>query len=278
MPERIDAHLHVWDLAVRPQEWTDDLPPLNRTYWVEELNAAMASAGIDGGVLVETINVAPETEEFLALAATHPTIRAVVGWVDLRADDVADQLARLRELPGGEFLVGVRHQVQLESDPEWLLRPDVLRGLRAVADAGLAFDLLVRSHQLPAAIGAVRSTPGGRFVLAHLGKPDIAQNSFDEWAPFVADLASAGEVACKLSGLVTEASPDWTIADLAPYADHALDAFGADRVMAGSDWPVCLLAATYLGVWDAHRALVSSLSTTEQDEVLGGTAQRWYRL
>lgn len=276
--ERIDAHHHLWDLTVRPQEWTTGLPPLDRTYWLPDLDEALASAGIDGTVLVETVNIAPETGEFLAAAATHPRIRGVVGWVDLTAEDVADTIAGLRELPGGDHLVGVRHQVQLEEDPRWIVRPDVLRGLRAVADAGLVFDLLVKPHQLAAATEAVREVPEGRFVLAHLGKPDIAGHGFEAWAPLVTELAAAGEVSCKLSGMVTEAAPDWVVADLAPYADHVLGAFGPDRLMAGSDWPVCLLAGGYAQVWAAHRALVSTLSPTEQDAVLGGTAIRWYGL
>src|SRR6476469_568735 len=148
----IDAHHHRWDLSVRDQVWTADLPALRRTFTMDELHPQLDAAGVDGTVLVETINVAAETPELLAVAASDPVVRGVVGWVDLTADDVADEIARLRQLPGGDRLVGVRHPVQGGPDPQWLTRPEVLRGLREVADAGLVFDLLVLHEQLPAAI------------------------------------------------------------------------------------------------------------------------------
>lgn len=277
-PERIDAHHHVWDLAVRPQGWTSDFPEIDRTFTFEELAPQLVSAGVDGTVLVETINVAAETPELLALAAATPTIRGVVGWVDLSTPGVPERIAELKSSPGGDRLVGLRHQVQGESDPKWLARADVLHGLSAVADAGLVFDLLVRHHQLPAAIDAVRRTPAARFVLSHLGKPPIAAGDLQPWATHLGEFAEYGNVACKLSGLVTEASPTWSVADLKPYSGHALSVFGPDRVMAGSDWPVCRLRAEYAMVWKANEELVSGLSPIEQDAVLGGTATAWYGL
>jgi L-fuconolactonase len=154
----------------------------------------------------------------------------------------------------------------------------VLRGLRAVAESGLAFDLLVLPHQLGAAIDAVRRTEGGRFVLDHLGKPPVAGGELEPWATLVGVLAAYENVACKLSGMVTEASAQWTVADLQPYADHVLSAFGPDRLMAGSDWPVCLLRADYATVWSANEELLSGLSQAERARVLGGTAIDWYGL
>jgi L-fuconolactonase len=229
-------------------------------------------------VLVETINVPEETPELLAVAASHPVVRGVVGWVDLTATDVADEIARLRELPGGDRLVGVRHQVQGEPDPQWLTRPEVLLGLREVATASLVFDLLVLPAQLPAAIEAVDRVPEGRFVLSHLGKPPIATGLVEPWGAAVKQLAERDNVACKLSGMVTEASPSWSVADLEPYAAHVLSAFGPERVMAGSDWPVCLLRAGYGSVWHANEELVSALSADERSAVLGGVATTWYGL
>jgi L-fuconolactonase len=274
----IDAHHHLWDLSVRDQVWTAALPALRRTFTMDELHPLLAAAGVDGTVLVETINVAAETPELLAVAASDPAVRGVVGWVDLTADDVADAISRLRELPGGDRLVGVRHQVQGEPDPHWLTRPDVLRGLEEVANAGLVFDLLVLHEQLPLAIEAVDRVPEGRFVLTHLGKPPIATATVEPWGTNVKQLAARDNVACKLSGMVTEASPSWSVADLEPYAAHVLSVFGPDRVMAGSDWPVCLLRAGYEQVWQANRELVSALSSHERSAVLGGTATRWYGL
>ncbi|MFF2493979.1 amidohydrolase family protein [Agromyces sp. NPDC058064] len=278
MTDRIDAHQHVWDLDVRPQGWTEDLPVLNRTFTSEELTPQLAAAGVDGTVLVETINVGPETSELLALGETHPHVRGVVGWVDLSARDVVDRIAELRESPGGERLVGVRHQVQGEPDARWLTRPAVLNGLRAVAEAGLVFDLLVLPHQLEAAIESVRRIPDGRFVLDHLGKPSIASAAMEPWASSVGELAAGENVACKLSGLVTEAAPNWKLEDLEPYVQHALSVFGPERIMAGSDWPVCLLRGEYAEVWDTNERLVAGLSVRERDQVLGGTATDWYRL
>jgi L-fuconolactonase len=199
--------------------------------------------------------------------------------VDLTAPDVAVTLAGLRELPGGELLVGIRHQVQGEADPDWLCRPDVLRGLRAVADAGLRYDLLTLPHQLPAAVRAATEIPELTFVLDHLSKPPIRTGGLEPWANRLRALGRLPNVACKLSGMVTEADPErWKAADLRPYSDIVLEAFGPERVMFGSDWPVCLLAASYGRVVEVARELTSHLSAAEQDAVFGGTAARAYGL
>ena len=166
--------------------------------------------------------------------------------------------------------------MQLEPDPDWLVRPDVLAGLRQVAAAGLVYELLVTRHQLDAAITAVRRLPQLRFVLDHAGKPAIANGELDPWRGQLADLAACPNAAVKLSGLVTEAKPDWTVEDLRPYADHLLAAFGPGRVLAGSDWPVCLLRAGYDEVVAATDQLLAGLGEAERAEVLGGTAARWY--
>lgn len=271
----VDAHHHVWDLAVRDQPWTVDLPALRRSFRFSDLEPHLQDCGVAATVLVQTVTVAEETPELLAFAAKQPAIAGVVGWVDLTRDDVAAQLARLRALPGGEFLVGIRHQVQGEQDPRWLVREDVLRGMRAVADAGLVYDLLVVPAQLPAATEAARVVPELRFVLDHLGKPPIASGVLEPWA---GDVARLSNVACKLSGMVTEAAADWSRAAIEPYAAHALSAFGADRVMAGSDWPVCLLRAGYEEVTRLHRDLVAGLDDADRARVLGGTAVSWYGL
>ena len=173
----VDAHHHVWDLSVRDQDWITgpELQPIRRDFTVTDLEPEARAAGVDRTVLVQTITVAEETPEFLALADTHDLIAGVVGWTDLTRPDIADELARLRELPGGHYLKGIRHQVQGEPDPNWLLRPDVRRGLAAVADAGLVYDLLVLPHQFPASVQAAASLPQLTFVLDHLGKPQIGR-------------------------------------------------------------------------------------------------------
>jgi L-fuconolactonase len=277
---RIDAHHHLWDLSVRPQPWTDGLPVLRRSFGLDDLLPSLRRHAIDGTVLVQTVVEAAETPEMLALAAGSEQVLGVVGWVDLTAPgpEVAAELSRLRALPGGDRLVGIRHQVQQETDPQWLLRPEVIEGLRQVADAGLVYEILVTRHQLDAAIAVVPRVPGLRFVLDHAGKPAIADGELDPWRRQITELAAHPQVAAKLSGLVTEASDDWTVKDLEPYADHLLESFGADRVMAGSDWPVCLLRASYDEVTMVTDELLSGLNAAERADVLGETAVRWYGL
>ncbi|MGW1030390.1 amidohydrolase family protein [Streptomyces sp. NPDC002577] len=277
----VDAHHHVWDLSVRDQGWITgpDLAPLRRNFGVPELEAEARPLGVQATVLVQTITVAEETPEFLALAEQSPLIAGVVGWTDLTRPDAAEALAALRELPGGRYLAGIRHQVQGEPDPEWLLRPGVRRGLAAVADAGLVYDLVVLPHQLPACVKAAADLPGLTFVLDHLGKPPIAAGELEPWASHVRALAALPNTVCKLSGMVTEADwRAWTAENLRPYADTVLDAFGPGRVMFGSDWPVCTLAAPYAEVARAAHALTGMLSAEERAEVFAGTATRVYGL
>ncbi|QFQ95249.1 amidohydrolase family protein [Streptomyces phaeolivaceus] len=280
-PGIVDAHHHVWDLSVRDQDWITgpELAPLRRDFTLRDLEPEARAAGVTATVLVQTITVPEETPEFLALAADSDLVAGVVGWTDLTSPAVAETLAELREGPGGERLVGIRHQVQGEPDPRWLVRPDVLRGLSAVADAGLAYDLLVKPHQLPAAVEAAAHLPQLTFFLDHLAKPPIASGQQEPWAGELRRLAALPNTVCKLSGLVTEADwKSWSVADLVPYADTVLDAFGPDRLMFGSDWPVCRLAADYAQVLDAARSLTSGLSVAEQREVFEGTAVRAYGL
>ncbi|MFJ8384110.1 amidohydrolase family protein [Streptomyces sp. NPDC094438] len=275
----VDAHHHVWDLGVRDQDWIKgpELAPLRRNFTLDDLRPEAASAGVTAAVLVQTVAVAEETPEFLALADGSDLVAGVVGWTDLTVPGVADELARLCQLPGGGRLVGIRHQVQGERDPEWLLRDDVRRGLRAVASAGLAYDLVVMARQLPACVRAAALHPELTFVLDHLGKPPIASGTLEPWASAVRALAALPNTVCKLSGMVTEASwARWAVRDLRPYAETVLDAFGAGRLMWGSDWPVCGLAASYGGVLDAARELMAGLSAGERGAVFGGTARGVY--
>ncbi|MGW5739146.1 MULTISPECIES: amidohydrolase family protein [Streptomyces] len=277
----VDAHHHVWDLSVRDQEWItgDALAPIRRDFSLADLLPEARAANVAATVLVQTVTVAEETPELLALAAGSGLVAGVVGWTDLTRPDVADALAALRQLPGGQRLVGIRHQVQGEPDPQWLLRPDVRRGLAAVGAAGLAYDLVVLPHQLPACVRAAREHPGLTFVLDHSGKPPIASGALEPWGTAIRALAALPNTVCKLSGLVTEADPQaWTTADLRPYADTVLAAFGPDRLMFGSDWPVCTLAATYAEVVETAGELTRSLSESERAAVFAGTATRVYGL
>lgn len=275
----VDAHHHLWELGRRDAPWLDApaLAPIRRSYDLDDLRAHTTAAGVDHTVVVQTVPDIDETRELLVQAQdSDGLIAGVVGWVDLRDPEVGRAIEALRAGPGGQRLVGIRHQVQDEHDPQWLLRADVLRGLHEVAAADLAFDLLVLPHQLPAAVQAVAEVPGGRFVLDHAAKPGVAAGILQPWASDLRDLAAHPHVACKLSGLVTEAAWDaWTLEDLQPYAHTVLDAFGPARLMAGSDWPVCELAGDYGEVWEATTRLVAP---RHHQAVLGDTARRWYRL
>ncbi len=204
----VDAHHHVWDLAVRDQPWLSGagMTAIRRTFTVDDLRPAALAAGVGVTVLVQTVTVAAETPEMLALADADPLVAAVVGWTDLTSPAIADELARLAGGPGGGRLAGIRHQVQEEPDPDWLRRPDVIRGLRAVAAAGLAYDLVILPHQLPAATYAAAAVPGLTLVLDHAGKPDV-DGDLSGWTTAVRDFAARPNTTCKLSGLATEA-PD----------------------------------------------------------------------
>ncbi|KUN74414.1 amidohydrolase [Streptomyces canus] len=280
-PGIVDAHHHVWDLSVRDQDWISgaELAPLRRDFTLADLVPEARAAGVTATVLVQTITVPEETPEFLALAAESDLVAGVVGWTDLTAPDVAETLADLRAGTGGQHLVGIRHQVQGEPDPRWLVRPDVLRGLAAVAEAGLVHDLVVQPHQLEAAVEAAQQLPGLTFVLDHLGKPPIASGELAPWAQQIRRLAALPNTVCKLSGMVTEVDwHSWTVAALTPYADTVLAAFGPGRLMFGSDWPVCRLAATYAEVIAVASELTAGLGPAERHDVFTGTAVRTYHL
>ncbi len=277
----VDAHHHLLDPAVREYPWmVGPAAALRRRHAVDELRREAEAVGVGRTVLVQTVADLAETREFLAVAdGGGGPVAGVVGWVDLTAPDLAETLAELRAAPGGERLVGMRHQVHDEPDPDWLTRPDVLRGLATLAEHGLAYDLLIRVRELPAALRAARSVESLRFVVDHAAKPDIAGGDVRPWADGMAELAALPNVTCKLSGLVTEASwSTWTAADLHPYVTELLESFGPARLLFGSDWPVCTLAATYSEVLDAARRCLLALSPAESAAVFGGNAVDVYRL
>jgi L-fuconolactonase len=292
---RIDAHHHVWDPAIRQHPWLDAVPALRRRFDVSEFQRTAARAGVTASVLVQVLNDPAETEEFLAIAAASEAggqraagwpdrpsavpVAGVVGWVDLCAPDVGAQIARLRELPGGDRLAGIRHLVQDEPDPAWLDRREVRRGLRAVAACGLVYDLLIRPSQWPAAVRVAGDLDSLVFVLDHAGKPSIAAGRLQPWATLIAELSRRPNVVCKVSGLITEAAPGWQPEHFARYLDVIAESFGPDRLMFGSDWPVCTLAATYGQVFSlAWDLLTERLSPAERDAVFASTARSTYGL
>lgn len=280
----VDAHHHLWDPGDPGQDWLADpaMTPVRRRFTPEDLwkavRGGVAGRRVAATVVVQSVARTDETERLLATAAADDLLGAVVGWVDLTGD-VTGQVDRLRALPGGHLLRGVRHLVQDEADPRWLLREDVLRGLEALAAAGLPYDVLVRPHQLPAAVELSRRVPQLRLVLDHAGKPDLTGGDLDGWARGVRALAGADQVVAKVSGLATEADhARWRPADLHRAWEVLLDAFGPGRLLFGSDWPVCLLAATWERWAAVVEELVAPLSAAEQDAVLRATASCTYAL
>lgn len=276
----VDAHHHFWDPRRVDYPWlTDDLAVIRRPFGAADLAPLVAAEGIEATILVQTRSSLEETREFLATAASVRFIRGVIGWVDLTDPGVGDTIAALREAPGGGHLVGIRHQVHDEPDPAWLLRDDVRRGIAAVARAGLVYDLLVRPRELAAAAELVASMPDARFVVDHLAKPPIRDGTPEAWARLVASFRDLPNASWKLSGLVTEADWErWMPGDLTPYVDHALAVLGPDRLIFGSDWPVCLLAAPYERVLATARTVTAGLSDAERAAVFGGNARMVYGL
>ncbi|MEV0136541.1 amidohydrolase family protein [Dactylosporangium sp. NPDC050688] len=277
----VDAHHHLWVRARHPQPWISatTMQAIDADFTVADLTAVAVAAGVTRTVVVQSISSQAETTDLLRQAATTGLVGGVVGWVDLTARDVADRIARLRAGEGGHRLAGIRHLVQDESDPGFLDRPDLRRGVAAVGAAGLAFDLVIRRHQLPAATRLARDLPGVTFVLDHLGKPALPYSRHGGWARDLRTLAQLPNTTAKLSGLVTEADwTSWTPQQLRPAVEHALDTFGPSRLMFGSDWPVCLLATSYQRWIETLSLLLHPLGAADQAMIWGGTARRVYRL
>ena len=272
----VDAHHHLWDPAHREYPWMgDELAAIRRRFDASDLKPLLDANGIDRTVLVQTVSSLEETREFLQDAADNEFIAGVVGWVDLTDRSVDKTIAGLKRTEGGSFLVAIRHQVHDEPDARWLLRDDVQRGIAAVGDAGLVYDVLIRTRELPAALETARRNPQIRFVIDHAAKPRIAVGPRDAaWEAGLAPLSDLPNVTCKVSGLFTEADwKSWTVEQVEPYVRRVIDWFGPDRCMFGSDWPVSLLAASYEQVVTTTRELVA-----DDDQVMGGTAAKVYGL
>lgn len=281
-PLVIDSHHHLWDTSRRTFEWLANLPQINKPFLPEDMRPLLKAAGVDATVLVQTITDLDETREFLQFAANTDFIAGVVGWADLTAPDIDVILEDLKRGPNGQYLVGIRHLVHDEDNPDWLLREDVQHGLDALANAGLVFDVLVRPRELPSAITIARDFPHLKMVIDHIAKPPIASGELEPWASQMREFAALEHVACKLSGMVTEADhKHWTPEDLKPFVSTVVEIFGPDRLMYGSDWPVCLLAASYTEVIGALRTVLTELDVLTPDSeaaIFGNTAIRWYGL
>ncbi|MEI6239326.1 MAG: amidohydrolase family protein [Planctomycetia bacterium] len=274
---RIDAHQHFWKFSAAEYPWIGvGMERLARDHLPGDLAAVAVPEGIGGSVAVQARQSLEESLWLLELADRAPFIRGVVGWVDLRSGRVAEELDVLARR---EKFVGVRHVVQDEPDPRFLLGEAFVRGMRMLHQFGLTYDLLVYPAHLPAAIELVGLLPEQRFVLDHLAKPRIKTGEIAEWRRDIEALARHENVCCKLSGLVTEAAwRQWRRADFVPCLDVALAAFGPERLMFGSDWPVCLLSGEYAEVAGIIGEFIASLSLSDQRHIWGDTARRFYRL
>jgi L-fuconolactonase len=270
----IDAHQHFWRYNAAEYGWIDDsMASLRRDFLPPDAKCEMDAAGVHGCVAVQARQTLDETRWLLDLARAFPFIRGVVGWIDLQAD-VDAQLSSVT----CNALVGVRHIVQGEPDG-FLQRPAFLEGMARLERTDLTYDILVYARQLPQAVVFARAFPRQRFVLDHLGKPDVRAGGYQDWRRDLEAMAALPNVCCKLSGLVTEADwQHWTPAQLRPYLDAALDAFGPERIMIGSDWPVCLVAAPYAGVLALVRDALGEYSADERQRMLAGTAIDFWNL
>lgn len=276
----VDAHHHFWDPDLADYPWmTEQLAPIGHRYGPEDLAPLLARTGTERTILVQTRSSIDETREFLATAGASPFVAGVVGWVDLTDPSITDSVAALRDGAGGAHLVGIRHQVHDEPDPDWLLDSRVRRGLRELGSAGLVYELLVRNRELPAALWIARALPDVRFVIDHLAKPAIRTAEMQPWADLIAPFGELANVSVKVSGLVTEADwSTWDAGQVAPFVAHAIDVFGPERLIFGSDWPVCLLAASYQQVHNLAHTLLEGLSDAERSRIFGGNAVEIYRL
>lgn len=279
MPEIIDAHQHFWQLS-QPLDYawldTPGLEPIRRDFLPEDLAERIREVGVQRTVFVQTQHNIAENRWILGLAQQHDWIAGVVGWVDLASEDCEAQLLEFKDQPK---FVGIRHVTQDEPDDDFIIRADVVRGLRVLEKHGVPFDLLFYVKHLKHAAALAKLLPDLPMVIDHLAKPRIKDAITDGWREDLQAAARHPNVVCKLSGLVTEADwQRWQPADLRPYVETALEAFGPDRCMFGSDWPVCELAGSYRQVYGALREIVGKLGSSELDQIFGGTASRFYRL
>ncbi len=271
----VDAHHHVWSLSRGDYGWlTPDLADIYRDFTLADMQPLNEAAGVTTTVLVQAAPTVAETRFLLKVAKdSGGLVKGVVGWVDLAAADAIPTLTRLARNP---LLKSIRPMLQDLPDPAWILRADVGRALAALPRLGLRFDALVKPAQLPALLPMLDRNPDLAVVIDHAAKPDIAQNMWEPWARSMRAAAVNTRVRCKLSGLATEAGPNWTIDMLRPYFDHLLECFGAQRVMWGSDWPVVNLGGSYQRWYAATVALMAGLTPQERNSIMGGTARKFY--
>jgi len=278
---RIDSHHHIWDLSVRDQEWIagEAMQPIRRNFSISDLEDVSAASRIDKTILVQTVTDYTETPELLAIAQSEQIVGAVVGWLKIDAQDAIEHLHRYLDLPGAEYLKGIRDIAQDHPDPNYLARPETISNVRKLGELGITYDLLTKIPELPAAIILVSACLDVQFVMDHISKPRIAKQEFEPWKTLMSELATFPNVFCKVSGLVTEANwKEWQVKDFKPYVDHVIEIFNPQRLMFGSDWPVANLGGTYSEIVELAEALTSGLSPSEAEFFWHKSATAAYRL
>ncbi len=278
----IDSHQHFWDQSKAQFDytWTQGNPPLDQTYLPKTLAPFIQKTGVDRTVFIQTQHNIEENRWVLNLAEQNEFIAGVVGWVDLKGDNCEDQLLQFKDHPK---FVGIRHVVQDEPDENWIVRDETIRGLKVLQKHQVPYDLLFYVQHLKHAVKLGNELPELKMVIDHISKPKIKAGpgdpSFETWKQDMTNAASFENIFCKLSGMITEADQqNWKPHDLTPYVGHAIDCFGFDRLMFGSDWPVCLLAGSYQQVYDALQLAVGNISDTDHQKLMGGTAKSFYGL
>ncbi|MBA0883485.1 amidohydrolase family protein [Flavobacterium undicola] len=273
----IDSHQHFWIYEAEKHAWIDDdMKVIRKNFLPEDLKLVYQNNGIDGCVTVQADQTVAETDFLLDLAEKNDFIKGVVGWVDLRASDIDTVLKQYSQFPK---LKGFRHVVQGEADHNFMLRPDFLNGIAALEKYNFTYDILIFPHQLGAALELVRRFPNQKFVIDHIAKPYLKYGFYDGWATLMKAIGEYKNVHCKLSGMTTEADyNNWTPEQIEPYMQLVLDAFGANRILFGSDWPVCLVAGNYTKTKELITNFIAKLSSEEQAAIMGGNAMQFYNL
>lgn len=278
---RIDSHHHVWDLSVREQGWMvgDALNPIKKNFSINDLRTTISECGINKTVVVQTVTNYDETPELLELADTDDLVAGVVGFLKIDSDDAISYLDNYESMRGYKYLVGIRDIAHDYEDVKYLSKPQVIKNVQELGKRGLVYDLLTKTPHMRAAIDLVKACPNTQFVLDHISKPYIAKGEMQPWADQLAELANYENVVVKVSGLFTEADwQNWKQADFWPYLEHITNTFTPARMMFGSDWPVCLLAATYRQTVDLVEEFIKSFSDAEKNNFWAGTANRAYGL
>lgn len=274
---RIDSHQHFWLYDPVKDAWiTDDMNVIQRNFLPNDISKTLKDNRIDGVVAVQADQSVRETKFLVELAEAYKMIKGVVGWVDLRADDIEDQLMKFSEVP---IVKGFRHIVEAEPEEDFLIQPSFQRGIRALTAHNYTYDLLIRPPHYTSTLKCVADNPRQQFMLDHMAKPPIATGEFEHWASFITRLSAFPNVYCKISGLVTEADwRGWHVRDFERYIKHVMDSFGKRRICFGSDWPVSTLAATYEQVLALAETYLEGFNEEEKADFLGGNAARFYNL